>query len=92
MSYLSKIGVRSGEQRGHSTNGHKDKGGHTEWDRSPYERNIVRGGVQRGRIQSGNKDEGETRTRGNIPGWDRIGVSGSCVRTGSDKDTTPVTK
>ena len=45
---------------------------------------IVRGGVQRGRIRSGNEDEGETRTRGNIPGQDWIGVNQSCVRMGSD--------
>ena len=78
------IGVRSGEQQRHSMKGNEDEGGHTERDRSPYKKSIVQGGVQREHIQSGNEDEGETRTRGNIPGQDRIRVSGSCVRTGSD--------
>ena len=57
---------------------------HTERDWSSYERSIVQGGLQQGHIQSGNEDEGETKMRGNIPGWDQIGVSGSCVRMGSD--------
>ena len=43
-------------------------GTHTKWERE----------------RGGNKNEGETRTRGNIPGWDWIGVNRSCVRTGSD--------
>ena len=69
-------------------NGNENEGGHTEWDWSPYERSIVQGGVQRGRIRSGNEDEGKTRMRENILGRDQIGVSGSCVRTGSDMSTT----
>ena len=40
--------------------------------------------MQRERIWSGDEDEGETRTRGNILGRDRIGINRSCVRTGSD--------
>ena len=57
-----------------------------ERDQSPYERSLVQGGVQQGCIRSGNKDKGETRTRGNILGQDWIRVSGSCVRTGSDRE------
>ena len=40
--------------------------------------------MQRERIRSGDEDEGETRMRGNILGWDWIGINRSCVRTGSD--------
>ena len=57
-----------------------------EWDRSPYKRSIVQGGVQLERIWSGNEGEGETRTRGIIPGRDRIGINRSFVRTGSDNE------
>ena len=35
----------------------------------------------------GNEDEGGTRTRGDIPGQELIGVDRSCVRTGSDTPT-----
>ena len=83
-SYLSEAGVQSGEERRHSTKSNKDEGKHTEWGQSPYERSIVQGGVQRERVRSGDKVEGEMRTRGNIPGRDRIGINRSCVRTGSD--------
>ena len=84
-SYPSEAGVRSGEERRHSTKSNEDEGKHTERDRSPYERSIVQGGVQWERVRSGVEVEGETRTRGNIPGRDRIRINRSCVRTGSDR-------
>ena len=84
-SYPSKAGVRSGEEQRHSTKSNEDEGKHTEQDRSPYKRSIVQGGVQWEWVWSGNEVEGEMRTRGNIPGRDRIGINRSCVRTGSDR-------